>query len=145
MLGISFQSGKCKAHAVTQLHGKTLLSYSHSLQYILFIQQQCRPPQRQHLHRKVFFCKLLAMQDFHFATPNSKRSGVTGYIGGEVLHRLTSTSDLRNTVITCLVRDASKADLLRQSYPHVQILLGDLDDDEKIRQLSAASDIVLSG
>lgn len=85
------------------------------------------------------------MQDFRFAAPNSKRSGATGYLGGEVLHRLTSTSEHRNTVITCLVRDASKADLLRQTYPQVQILLGDLDDDEKIRQHSAASDIVLSG
>ena len=84
------------------------------------------------------------MEDFDSAAPNRQRAGATGYVGGEVLHRLTSTSGHSDTVITCLVRDASKADPVRKSYPQVQILLGDLDDVEKVRQQSAASDIVLS-
>ena len=85
------------------------------------------------------------MQDLLFATPNYRRLGATGYVGGEVLHGLASTSEPSNTAITCLVRDALKADIIRQSYSQVQILLGDLDDFEKIRQQSASSDIILSG
>ena len=63
-------------------------------------------------------------------------------MGGEVLHRLTSGPG--NAIITCLVRDAGKADRIRESSPRVHVLMGDLDDGEMIRRQAAASDVVLS-
>ena len=83
----------------------------------------------------------------YFLSFNQSRSGATGYVGGEVLHGITSVSaasGARDTVITCLVRDAVKADAVRKLYPKVKIVLGDLDEVEKVKGLAAAADVVLS-
>lgn len=42
-----------------------------------------------------------------------------------------------------LVRDAKKAEQIKNQYPKVQIVLGNLDDSSILERESAAADIVL--
>lgn len=70
------------------------------------------------------------------------RTGATGYIGGEVLHRITNT--LPDIEITALVRDVQKGTELSRAYPDVHIVHGDLDDTELIEKEAGKADLVIS-
>ena len=64
--------------------------------------------------------------------------GATGYIGGSILQDLL---DDPNYSITALVRSAEKAKNLETFG--VKVILGSLDDSDKVQQATAAADIVL--
>jgi nucleoside-diphosphate-sugar epimerase len=68
-------------------------------------------------------------------------TGATGYIGGEALQRLSQTHPEYS--IRALVRDASKASIVKAAFPNVQIVEGDLDSAETIAREAAEAEIVL--
>ncbi|KEF54158.1 uncharacterized protein A1O9_09953 [Exophiala aquamarina CBS 119918] len=54
-----------------------------------------------------------------------QEQGATGYVGEEILHQIaTSRSYVK---ISCLNRDATKASKLKEAYPGIRIIEGDLD------------------
>ena len=70
-------------------------------------------------------------------------TGATGYVGGDVLHRLQRSS-LADSHLACLVRDASKAKKLLATYPGIEIVQGSLDDSKLVEQEATKADVVLS-
>lgn len=68
-------------------------------------------------------------------------TGATGYIGGEVLHRLTKAAPKID--ITALVRDAHKGSQLLRAYPNVHVVHGDLDDSILIEKTAEKADVVV--
>ena len=70
-------------------------------------------------------------------------TGVTGYAGDDVLHRLQRSS-LPISSLACLVRDASKAKKLSWTYPGIEIVQGSLDDSDLVEQEARKADIVLN-
>ena len=70
-------------------------------------------------------------------------TGATGYVGGDVLHRLQQSS-LAKSHLVCLVRDASKARKLSETYPGIEIVQGSLDDEKLVEQEARKADVVLS-
>ena len=71
----------------------------------------------------------------------TSRTGATGYIGGEALYNIASNARYR---ISCLIRDSVKGSMVKDRYPEVRIVQGDLDDAELIEHESKNADIVLS-
>lgn len=67
-------------------------------------------------------------------------TGATGYVGGEVLHQLASLS--QSHTIRCLVRDVTKAKIVKESYPTVETVNGDLENTELIEQEASNADVV---
>ena len=67
--------------------------------------------------------------------------GATGYIGGDILHAIATSSSLE---ISCLVRGKDKAAAVSVTFPFVRIVQGDLDDSALIEKESEAADVVLS-
>lgn len=68
-------------------------------------------------------------------------TGATGYIGGEVLHRLANS--LLATEITALVRNQASAALITTRYPSVSPLIADLDSAKSIEKAASHADVVL--
>lgn len=69
-----------------------------------------------------------------------RRTGATGYIGGEVLHQIaTSKSQVE---ISCLNRDSAKASILKQAYPDIRIVEGDLDSADVLENEARNADVV---
>lgn len=71
----------------------------------------------------------------------SSRTGATGYIGGETLHRITKL--VPNAEITALARDVQKGKQVSSAYPDVHIVHGDLDDSHVIEKAASEADIVV--
>lgn len=69
-------------------------------------------------------------------------TGVTGFIGGDVLHGLTQT--LTSSSIVALVRNKCQAAAVTGRYPTVTPLIGDLDSSAAIQQAASNADVVLS-
>ncbi|KAJ5352436.1 hypothetical protein N7452_001410 [Penicillium brevicompactum] len=68
-------------------------------------------------------------------------TGVTGFIGGDVLYGLTQK--LTSSKIVALVRNQSQAAAVTGKFPTVTPLLGDLDSSVEIRQAASQADVVL--
>ncbi|CAG7950603.1 unnamed protein product [Penicillium salamii] len=68
-------------------------------------------------------------------------TGVTGFIGGDVLYGLAQT--LAASKIVALVRNQSQAAAVTGRFPTVTPLLGDLDSSVEIRQAASQADVVL--
>lgn len=68
-------------------------------------------------------------------------TGATGYIGGDALATLVARHP--EFTYSVLVRDAKKAEQVKNQYPKVQVVLGNLDDSSILERESAAADIVL--
>lgn len=75
-------------------------------------------------------------------TDDLLRTGATGYIGGDFLHAITQAHP--ELAIAALVRQSSSASKLKQEYPHVEVVQGNLDDHETLVKAGADADIVLS-
>lgn len=120
-------------------------------------------------HRKTFH--LSQLRDFHFFAQNNlkfprkptkneqylrvrdlcfiidrlnlihHRTGVTGFIGGDVLYGLTQK--LAGSKIVALVRNQSQAAAVTGRFPTVTPLLGDLDSVLEIKQAASQADVVL--
>ncbi|OQE21941.1 hypothetical protein PENSTE_c011G02094 [Penicillium steckii] len=69
-------------------------------------------------------------------------TGVTGFIGGDVLHGLTQT--LASSSIVALVRNKCQAAAVTGRYPTVTPLIGDLDSSAAIQQAASNADVVLN-
>ncbi|KAL4900448.1 hypothetical protein BDW74DRAFT_161954 [Aspergillus multicolor] len=68
-------------------------------------------------------------------------TGITGYIGGDAFHVLSqSHPDLE---FSALIRTEEKAKYVRELYPNVRVVIGELGDSEKIEKEAAWADIVL--
>ena len=68
-------------------------------------------------------------------------TGATGYVGGVLLHFLLS--HLTECSITCLVRTAEQASLLRSTYPGISTVLGTLESRDLLIAEAAKAEIVL--
>ena len=68
-------------------------------------------------------------------------TGATGYIGGDALYQLHKNHP--DFEYSALVRSQDKADKVLAQYPNVRIVLGDLDDADKITKEAAWADIVV--
>ena len=66
-----------------------------------------------------------------------------GYIGGSVLWRLLHHKDAKNFTLKALVRNPEKAKLLRDKFG-VETVVGSHADANKIEELAAESDVVIS-
>ncbi|GAB1734450.1 hypothetical protein NU195Hw_g679t1 [Hortaea werneckii] len=69
-------------------------------------------------------------------------TGATGYIGGDFLHAISKAHP--RVAVTALVRQESKAARLKELYPQVEVVQGDLDNAEVLVKASSEADIVLS-
>ncbi|KAI9931697.1 hypothetical protein ASPWEDRAFT_66430 [Aspergillus wentii DTO 134E9] len=68
-------------------------------------------------------------------------TGVTGFIGGDVLYGLTQS--LASSRITALVRNQGQAAAVTGRFPTVTPLIGDLDSSAEIQQAASEADVVL--
>lgn len=68
-------------------------------------------------------------------------TGVTGYIGGDAFYSLQNSH--RDLEFSALVRGEEKAQKIREKYPNVRIVVGALDDADKITAEAAWADIVI--
>lgn len=68
-------------------------------------------------------------------------TGATGYIAGDALSVLYATYP--DWEYTCLIRSKEKAAIVKQAYPAVRIVLGDLDASDVLEAEAAQADIVL--
>ncbi|KAL6253164.1 hypothetical protein RBB50_000885 [Rhinocladiella similis] len=68
-------------------------------------------------------------------------TGVTGYIGGDALYALNKKHP--EWEYSAMIRTQEKANQVRQQYPKLRIVLGDLDDSAVLHEESAKADIVL--
>ncbi|KAL4786896.1 hypothetical protein BJX76DRAFT_320057 [Aspergillus varians] len=68
-------------------------------------------------------------------------TGITGYIGGDAFHWLKQHHP--EFEFSALIRSESKAKYVQELYPKIRIVLGSLDDSEKIAKEAAWADIVL--
>jgi len=77
----------------------------------------------------------------HIMAPKIFATGTTGYIGGSALDTiLTAHPDYE---VTVLVRNDSKAEKLKATYPKVTTVKGDLDSANVIEAEAAKADIIL--
>ncbi|KAE8373960.1 hypothetical protein BDV26DRAFT_54216 [Aspergillus bertholletiae] len=68
-------------------------------------------------------------------------TGITGYIGGDAFYLIQQNHpDLE---FSALIRTEDKARQVREKYPKVRVVLGDLDDAAKVTQEAAWADIVI--
>ena len=52
-------------------------------------------------------------------------------------------SSLASAKTSCLIRDPKKAEQIRQAYPDVEIVVGDLDNTKLITEEAEKADVVL--
>lgn len=71
-----------------------------------------------------------------------RRTGVTGYIGGDVLYGITQA--LASASIVALVRNEARAAAVTEKFSSVTPLIGDLDSTVEIRQEAQRADVILS-
>ncbi|RDW64494.1 uncharacterized protein DSM5745_09905 [Aspergillus mulundensis] len=68
-------------------------------------------------------------------------TGITGYIGGDTFHVLSQSHP--DFEFSALIRTEEKAKYVRELYPNVRVVIGELDDADKIEKEAAWADIVL--
>lgn len=69
-------------------------------------------------------------------------TGATGYIGGDILHEVLATFE--TVSVAALVRDAERAKAIKERYPQVTPVEGDLDCHQLIEDQVSQADIVIS-
>jgi uncharacterized protein YbjT (DUF2867 family) len=68
-------------------------------------------------------------------------TGISGYIGGQVLQDITSKHS--EYQIRGLVRNEEQQQTIATKYPSVQIVIGDLDSADILIKEAAQADVVL--
>jgi len=68
-------------------------------------------------------------------------TGITGYIGGQVLHSLLSKHP--DYQIRGLVRNEEQGQKLAAKYPSVQIIKGDLDSHHILVEQAKEADVII--
>lgn len=71
------------------------------------------------------------------------RTGATGYIGGDAFHTLSEAHP--EYEYSLLIRSKAHGETVKQRYPNIRIVLGQLDDYEIIKHEASQADIVLRG
>jgi hypothetical protein len=74
-------------------------------------------------------------------TYNFCSTGVTGYIGGDILYALEKAHPEYH--YTAIVRDATRGATVASLYPHIHLVYGTLEDSELLEQESSRADIVI--
>ncbi|KAF2798630.1 hypothetical protein K505DRAFT_197291, partial [Melanomma pulvis-pyrius CBS 109.77] len=69
------------------------------------------------------------------------RTGATGYIGGDVLYALYNKHP--DYEYTALVRTDQKAEPVKKAFPNVKIVIGDLDNEEVLKEEASKADVVI--
>lgn len=78
----------------------------------------------------------------YFGRPaNSNSTGVSGYIGGDLLSVLTVQYPDYN--YRALVRSEKSSELIKAQFPAVEIVQSDLDNLETLRNEGAGADIII--
>lgn len=72
-------------------------------------------------------------------SPNS--TGVTGYIGGDILHALNQAHP--DWEYSALIRSQDKAKQVQTKYPKINAIIGGLDDSDIIKDAASKADIVI--
>ncbi|KFY89486.1 hypothetical protein V498_06434, partial [Pseudogymnoascus sp. VKM F-4517 (FW-2822)] len=75
--------------------------------------------------------------------PKIFATGVTGYVGGDVLFAILQAYPSWESNITCLVRSSSRGNALSSAYPNIKVVYGTLDDDQILEEEASKADIVL--
>lgn len=73
-------------------------------------------------------------------TDKPSRTGATGYIGGDLLSVIAKAHP--DWQISALVRTDGKAQKVKEQYPNVRIVMGDLDSADLIEEEVKKADIV---
>lgn len=68
-------------------------------------------------------------------------TGASGYIGGDILYLLNSNSPQYSCAV--LLRDEKKAEIVSKAYPHVRVVLADLDAVDVIEEEARQADVVI--
>jgi len=76
----------------------------------------------------------------HYLT-NVHSTGITGYVAGDAF--VTIYNAHPDFEYSALVRTEDKANDVKEKYPSVRVVLGDLDSSELIEKEAARADIVL--
>ncbi|KAI8309256.1 hypothetical protein K4K61_001949 [Colletotrichum sp. SAR11_59] len=78
---------------------------------------------------------------FTFVCENDIAQRATGYIGGDFLYAAYHAHP--EWSFSALVRNQEKAAILRDAFPNIRPVLGDLDSTDVLREEASAADIVL--
>ncbi|KAI4594576.1 hypothetical protein KJ359_007664 [Pestalotiopsis sp. 9143b] len=68
-------------------------------------------------------------------------TGVTGYIGGDILHALNQAHP--DWEYSALIRSQDKAKQVQTKYPKINAIIGGLDDSDIIKDAASKADIVI--
>jgi len=71
----------------------------------------------------------------------SDSTGVTGYIGGDILYALEHAHP--DWEVTALVRNSDKGATVAASYPKIRFAYGSLDDHDVLEEEASKADIVI--
>lgn len=74
-------------------------------------------------------------------TGKNSRTGVTGYIGGDILFALEEAHP--EYEYTAIVRDSSKGAVIASQYPKVRLVYGSISDSKILEEESSKADIVI--
>ena len=68
-------------------------------------------------------------------------TGITGYIGGDAFYYIQQNH--RDIEFSALIRTEDKARKVQEQYPNVRVVIGELDDSDKLAKEAAWADVVL--
>jgi len=68
-------------------------------------------------------------------------TGITGYIAGDAF--VTIDEAHPDYEYTVLIRTEDKAKVVKEKYPHVRVVIGDLDSSDLIKEEASKADVVL--
>lgn len=83
----------------------------------------------------------VTLYSYAICTANFNSTGVSGYIGGDLLSVLAI--QYPNYHYRALVRSEKSGELIKAQFPAVEIVHADLDDLETLRKESASADIIV--
>lgn len=89
---------------------------------------------------RAFLARVACLPSTNIASHN--RTGATGYIGGDFLYTISQAHP--EYAISVLVRREETIPRIKKSYPSVEIVVGDLDEGERLAAAAQDADIVLS-
>jgi uncharacterized protein YbjT (DUF2867 family) len=74
--------------------------------------------------------------------PRVFATGASGYLGGNTISRLVKKHPVWDVVV--LVRSEEQEKKINAAWPDAQVLVGDLDDAETLRDEASKANLVLS-
>lgn len=68
-------------------------------------------------------------------------TGITGYIGGDAFYYIQQ--NYAHIEFSALIRTEEKALEVQKKYPNVRVIIGGLDDSDKIAKVASWADVVI--